>query len=231
LTNGLAFATFRFHRLSPAQRSFHVQRWSAALLQILAIRLKVTGFSPHAGRPAMIVANHVSWLDVYALNAVCPAHFVAKSEIGRWPLIGLFARKSGTVFIERARKRDILRVNAQIAVMLRTGAMMAVFPEGTTSEGDAVLPFRPPLLQSAVDCSARLQPVAIRYERADGSLCNEACFVGDTTFVATLWLVLKQPGIDARLQFLPAVSCGGRHRKALARETELRIASALGLKP
>ncbi len=206
-----------------------MQRWSARLLQILAIRLKVAGLPPHAGGPAMIVANHVSWLDVYALNAMCPAYFVAKSEIERWPLLGLFARKSGTVFIERARKRDILRVNAQIASLLRAGAMMAVFPEGTTTEGDVVLPFRPPLLQPAVDCNALLQPVAIRYERADGSLCSAACFIGDTSFAATLWLVLKQPRIHARLQFLPALSCGGRHRKTLARETESCIAGALGL--
>lgn len=177
----------------------------------------------------MIVANHVSWLDVYALNAICPAHFVAKSEVGRWPLLGLFARKSGTVFIDRARKRDILRVNAEIASLLRAGALLAVFPESTTTEGNAMLPFRPALLQPAVECNARLQPAAIRYERADGSLCSAACFVGDTTFAAALWLVLMQPGIHARLQFLPAIECDGLHRKTLARATEARIAGALGL--
>lgn len=221
--------TIFFPRMHPVARNRLVQQWSAHLLRILAIRLEVSGASMQGSAPAMLVANHVSWLDVYALNAICPAHFVAKSEIGRWPLLGLFARKSGTVFIERARKRDILRVNARIASLLRAGAIMAVFPEGTTTEGNAVLPFRPPLLQPAIECNARLQPVVIRYERADGSLCRAACFVGDTTFAAALWLVLKQPGIHARLQFLPVIHCGGIHRKTLARATGFSIATALGL--
>ena len=221
--------TIFFPRMHPVARNRLVQQWSAHLLRILAIRLEVSGTLMREPVAVMLVANHVSWIDVYALNAICPAYFVAKSEIGRWPLLGLLARKSGTVFIERTRKRDILRVNAQIASMLRTGAIMAVFPEGTTTEGNAVLPFRPPLLQPAVECNVWLQPVAIRYEGADGSLCSAACFVGDTTFAAALWLVLMQPGIHARLQFLPAIHCGGTHRKALARATEFSIASALGL--
>lgn len=230
LAYGIAIATFRFPWLALPQRNAHVQRWSAGLLRILAIRLDVSGTSARDATPVMIVANHVSWLDVYALNAVCPASFVAKTEIGRWPLLGLFARKSGTVFIDRARRRDILRVNTQLAALMRAGAMITVFPEGTTTEGNAILPFRAPLLQSAVACDARLQPVAIRYERADGSLCSEAGFVGDTTFAAALWLVLAQPVIRARLQFLPSVACAGMHRKALARGAEHSIAGALNLR-
>jgi len=175
----------------------------------------------------MIVANHVSWLDIYALNAICPARFVAKSEIGRWPLIGLFARQCGTVFIDRARRRDILRVNALLTALLREGTTVAVFPEGTTSVGDTVLPFRPPLLQSAVACDARLQAVAIRYENADGSPCRHASFVGDTTFGATLWLVMKQPTIHAHLAFLPPLQCSGESRKRLARTTERDIANVI----
>ena len=220
----------RFPRLAPARRNERVQRWSLRLLRILAIRLEVSGNLTPGSTPVMIVANHVSWLDVYALNAVCPAHFVAKSEIGRWPVLGLFARRSGTVFVERARKRDLLRVNAQITSLLHAGAMVAVFPEGTTTEGSGVLPFRPPLLQPAVDCDARVQAVAIRYERADGSLCREACFVGDTTFGTAMWLVLRQPAIRARLQFLPPLTSGGRHRRDLARSAAQGVAGALALR-
>ena len=213
LASGLAVALFLFPRLAAVQRSARVQLWSLQLLRILAIRLNLTGVAPQAAAPAvMVVANHVSWLDVYALNAVCPAYFVAKSEIGRWPLIGLFARTCGTVFIDRTRRRDILRVNALLATLLDAGARAAVFPEGTTSPGDTILPFRPPLLQAAVACNANLQPVAIRYERPDGSRCREASFVGDTTFAATLWLVLTQPAFHVHLHFLPAVRCGATSR-------------------
>lgn len=231
LVHGIAIASLRFPYWSQPQRHARVQIWSAHLLHILAIRLDVSGTPVQGATPAMLVANHVSWLDVYALNAICPAQFVAKTEIGSWPLLGLFARKSGTVFIDRTRRRDILRVNAQLATLMRKGTKIAVFPEGTTTEGNSILPFRPPLLQSAIACDARLQAVAIRYERTDGSPCREASFVGDTTFAAALWLVLTQPVIHARLHFLPAVTCSGKHRKVLAREAERSIARALNLYP
>lgn len=227
--HGIALAACIFPRLAPVQRVGHVQRWSARLLHILAVRLEISGVPARGAAPAMLVANHVSWLDVYALNAVCPARFVAKADILRWPLIGLFARKAGSVFIDRSRRRDILRVNAQMSALLRDGETIAVFPEGTTSAGDAVLPFRAPLLQPAVACDARLQAVAIRYTRLDGSLCCEADFTGDKTLFGALLLVLTQPVIHARLQFLPPIACAGKHRRELAREAEQQVAGALGL--
>ena len=211
------------------QRAARVQRWSACLLHILAVRLEISGVPAHGTAPAMLVANHVSWLDVYALNAVRPARFVTKADVLHWPLIGFFAHKAGSVFIDRSRRRDILRVNALMAALLREGETVAVFPEGTTSTGDAVLPFRPPLLQPAVVCGAHLQAVAIRYARADGSLCSEADFAGDKTLFSALLQVLTQPVIHARLQFLPPIACSGLHRRDLAREAEQQVAGALGL--
>lgn len=226
---GIALAACIFPRLAPKQRACHVQRWSARLLHILAVQLEISGVPARGAAPVMLVANHVSWLDVYALNAMCPARFVAKADILRWPLIGLFARKAGSVFIDRSRRRDILRVNAQMAALLRQGETVAVFPEGTTSTGDAVLPFRAPLLQPAVDCNARVQGVAIRYARTDGSLCSEADFTADKTLFGALLLVLTQPVVHARLQFLPPIAGAGKHRRVLAREAEEQVAGALGL--
>jgi 1-acyl-sn-glycerol-3-phosphate acyltransferase len=227
--HGIALAAWVFPQLAPAQRAARVQRWSAGLLRILAVRLEISGVPAHGMAPAMLVANHVSWLDVYALNAVRPARFVAKADILRWPIIGFFALKAGSVFIDRSRRRDVLRVNTLMATLLREGETVAVFPEGTTSKGDAVLPFRPPLLQPAVVCGAHLQAVAIRYARADGSLCSEADFAGDKTLFNALLLVLTQPVIHARLQFLPPIACSGLHRRDLAREAEQQVAGALGL--
>ena len=225
---GVALVLTVFPRRTQAARNLRVQRWSAHLLRILAVQLDVTGtLTPAGTTPAMLVANHVSWLDIYVLNALCPAHFVAKSEVGRWPLIGLFARRSGTVFIDRARKRDILRVNAELANLMRAGSIIAVFPEGTTTEGDSVLTFRPPLLQAAVACGAHLQAVAIRYERPDGGRCAAAHFVGDTTLAAASWQALTQRAIHARVQLLPAVSCAGGCRKTLAHGAQRDVALAL----
>lgn len=228
LAHGLLLVSFRFSGCSIAAQSDSIQRWSARLLDILAIRLDLSGSLPHSSTvPAMLVANHVSWLDIYALNAVCPAQFVAKSEIARWPLLGRFARKAGTVFIERTRKRDILRVNRELAAHMRAGTRITVFAEGTTTAGDGVLPFRPALLQAAIACEAQVYAVAIRYERLDGSLCREAAFTGDTSLGAALWLVLKQPAMRVHLQLLPAVPSRSAQRKRLARETRQRVASAL----
>ncbi len=227
LAYGLALVRFRFSRCTRPQCDQLIGAWSASLLHILALRLDVSGVLPHGAMPAMLVANHVSWLDVYVLNAVCPAHFVAKSEIARWPLIGTLARRSGTVFIERARRRDILRVNRELVELLGAGAVIGVFPEGTTSAGDTVLPFRPALMQAAVTAAARLLPVAIRYENLDGSLCAEAAFTGDTSFVSALWRVLNQPAMRVHLQVFPEAGSHAPERKALARDARQSIARAL----
>ena len=192
------------------------------------MRLAVSGTWAPGAQPAILVANHVSWLDIYVLNAFCPSLFVAKSEIAHWPLLGTLARKSGTVFIERGRKRDILRVNAALTQLLRDGARIAVFPEGTTTAGNTVLPFRSALLQAAVNCGAPVCPIALRYERIDGSLCTEAAFTGDTSFAAALWQVLKQPAIRVHLQVFPAAQGAPiAARKALARDAQRCIARAL----
>ena len=227
LAQGIVIATQRMPGWSNPQRNVWIQHWSATLLRILAIRLHVSGAPPDSTAPLMIVANHISWIDVHVLNAICPARFVAKSEIRRWPLIGHLARQAGTVFIERARQRDILRVNRALAALMRAGAASAVFPEGTTTEGGTVLPFRPALLQAAINCGARLQPVALGYRHADGRWCSQAGFTGDTSFITSLWRVLSQAQIHAHLQFLPAAACSGQQRKILARNARQQIQSAL----
>lgn len=226
LAHGIALVLFRFPASSLAGRDRMIQAWSARLLRILAVQLELSG-TPPAATTAMLAANHVSWLDVYVLNAVCPARFVAKSEIAGWPLIGVLARGSGNLFIRRGSKRDILRVNRELETLLAQGTAITVFPEGTTSTGHAVLSFRPALLQAAVNRKARLHPVAIRYERADGSLCEEAAFVGDVSFAASLWGVLRQPALRVRLQFLTPLASNGSNRKTLAREARAAVEGAL----
>jgi 1-acyl-sn-glycerol-3-phosphate acyltransferase len=224
----VAAAVFPF--LSNAQRRLRVQRFSRQLLAILAVRVKVSGAPPRAAdAPAMIVANHVSWLDIFAINAAHAMRFVAKSEIRRWPVMGWLCEKGGTLFIERAQRRHTVNINARIVAGLKEGDTFAVFPEGTITAGDVVLPFHASLLQPALACNARLFPVAIRYTRADGSLCSEADYAGDKTLTATLRTILTQPVIHAHLQFLPPLASEGRHRRELADEAARLIASALNV--
>jgi 1-acyl-sn-glycerol-3-phosphate acyltransferase len=223
-------ATAVYPFFGEAQRAAHVRRWSKQLLAILAVRVKVSGEPPRAAdAPAMIVANHISWLDIYSINAVRATRFVAKSEIRRWPVIGWLAGKGGTLFIERARRHHIAEINRQIAAALERGDTFAVFPEGMASAGDAVLPFHASLLQPALACRARLFPVAIRYTRADGSLCSEADYAGDKSLLDTFLLMLTQRSIHVHLQFLPSLACDGRHRRELAHEAAGLIARALNV--
>jgi 1-acyl-sn-glycerol-3-phosphate acyltransferase len=213
-----------------ARRRIHVRRFSRRLLDILGVRLTVGGDAPRTGEaPAMLVANHVSWLDIFAINAAHPMRFVAKAEIRRWPLLGWLCAKSGTLFIERAQRRHTLDINAKIAAGLRDGDTFAIFPEGAITSGDVVLPFHASLLQPALACDARLFPVAIRYVRSDGSLCSEADYAGDKTLLDSLRLILTQPVIYVHLQFLPPLDCAGCHRGELADEAGARIAAALNL--
>ena len=167
---GLVTSALVFPFVGAPQRRRTIQRWSRELLALLSVRLHVHGRPPPEGaRPLMVVANHVSWLDIFAINAVVPVRFVAKSEIRRWPLIGWLCAQAGTLFIRQARRRDTARINELVAAALRAGEVFTVFPEGTTTDGSSVRKFHSSLLEPALAARAAVQPVAIRYERDDGT--------------------------------------------------------------
>ena len=228
VTSVVAAVIFPF--LDAGRRRVRVRRFSRRLLAILAVRPHISGEPPGASdAPAMIVANHVSWLDIFAINTAHTARFVAKAEIRRWPVIGWLCFKGGTLFIERAQRRHTVDINTQVENGLRRGETFAVFPEGAVTEGDVVLPFHASLLQPALACEARLFPVAIRYTRADGSLCSEADYAGVKTLLDALRLMLTQRLIHVHLQFLPPLACAGRHRRELAHDAARLIAAALNV--
>ena len=212
------------------QRARHARRWSRQLLAILCVRVKVSGVPPRTGdTPAMVVSNHVSWLDIFAINTVHPMRFIAKSEIRHWPVAGWLCAKGDTLFIERKRRHHTAHVNAHVVAAMEQGDIFAVFPEGVTTTGDMLLPFHASLLQPALACGARLFPVAIRYTRADGSLCNEADYEGAKSLLDSLRLILTQPVIHVHLQFLPPLACNGPHRRELAQAAACVIANALNV--
>lgn len=216
--------------LSAPQRRVRVQRFSRRILATLAVRVKISGAPPHArDAPAMIVANHVSWLDIFAINSAHTMRFVAKAEIRRWPLIGWLCAQGGTLFIERARRRHTMRVNGQIVAGLKQWDTFAVFPEGKIGDGKVVLPFHASLLQPALTCNAKLFPVAIRYTNQDGGWCEEADYAGAKTLLDSLRLILTQPVIHAHLEFLPPMGTDGIHRRELAHAAAQVIAAALNV--
>ncbi|MBP6057203.1 MAG: 1-acyl-sn-glycerol-3-phosphate acyltransferase [Nitrosomonas sp.] len=206
-----------------------MQRWAMGLLSILHIKLQCHGRLPGVEVPrALFAANHVSWLDVCVLMAVCPTRFVAKAEISHWPVLGLLSRNAGTLFIERAKRSDTARINQQISEVLEKGERVTVFPEGTTADGTQLNHFHASLLQSAVTADALLYPVAIRYRNVTGNICREAAYI-DASLVLSLQKILSQTSIDAELTFDEPIPCGMKNRRELARLAERAIADTLSL--
>lgn len=222
---GLLTCAVLFPFLPPAQRMLIVGRWSAGLLAALGVRLQAGG-TPHVG-PVLFVANHISWLDILAINAVQPARFVSKADVRHWPVMGWMVACGGTLFIERERKRDALRVVHQVAAALKAGEIVAVFPEGTTSDGHGLLPFHANLLQAAIATEAPVQPIALRYSDRAHAISPAVAYIGDTTLAQSLWWVVCADGLQVNVQML--LSEGTRHldRRALAERLQGQIASAL----
>ncbi|HEU0186626.1 MAG TPA: lysophospholipid acyltransferase family protein [Gallionellaceae bacterium] len=219
-------------RSTELNRQRMVRWWSARLMGILQIRVQVQGIPPGLDvHNAMLVANHVSWLDIYLLNSVRPARFVSKSDVRQWPVIGWVAWKTGTFFINRAKRHDTARVNHEMSDALSKGACVAVFPEGTTSHGDALLPFHASLFQPAIHSESKVWPVALRYRHADGSLNREVSYVGETSFGESVKQILGQAEIHAELVYAPPIPSHGKTRRELARLAEQAIAEALDLAP
>lgn len=228
IISGLIQSAVYPHLDQPAQRRM-AQRWSAQLLAILCIRLRHSGAPPAVeAQRVMLAANHISWLDVYSLNTVCPARFVAKAEIRGWPLLGWLSRNAGTLFIERTKRSDTARINADIADVLKVGDRVAVFPEGTTNDGTALRHFHASLLQSAVTASAILSPVAIRYTDITGKVSEAAPYV-NISMLESLRRILRQPWINVELIFADPIDSSGKNRRELARGAEQAIANALSL--
>ena len=226
IISGLAQSAI-YPRLSqPAQKNMS-KNWSVGLLSILSIRLRLSGALPDAkDQPVMLVANHVSWLDVYSLITVCPSRFVAKSEIRGWPFLGWLSRNVGTLFIERKKITDIVRINQDISNALTTGDLVAIFPEGTTSDGTTVKKFHASLLQSAVAVEATIYPVAIRYHDTSGELSKAPVYV-DVSLLESIGQILQQPWIEVELIFADPVNSSGKNRQELARTTQQIITNTL----
>jgi len=224
---GMAIVAREFDALDDAGRQRHIQRWSRQLFALLGIEVVVRG-QPAAQVRGLLIANHVSWIDIAGLHTACPqARFVSKADVLRWPLLGWLIRNVGTLFIERERKRDAVRVVHEMAASLQRGETVAIFPEGTTSTGEDVLPFHANLLQAAIATHVPVHPAVLRYGDARHRYSPEVAYVGDTTLVASIWRIAMAEGVTLYIDLLPAVDPTGTDRRALGQALRERLRTRL----
>ena len=227
---GLGITTLVFPWLSYARRAPIVSWWARGFISALGLQVRVTGAWPTERGRYLMASNHVTWLDIFVIHAVKPVRFVSKSEVRGWPIAGFLASRAGTLFVDRARKRDTFDIGAQMLEIMENGEAIGIFPEGTTSDGQVLLPFFSPLLQPAVRCEATLVPAGLRYRRADGSLNTDLAFIGEQTFLESVKVTLRQPRTHAEVRFGELIPATGLHRRELTRRLETAIAELLGLK-
>jgi len=237
LLRGLLTCAVLFPWLGARSRAWHIRRWSRRLLRICGIEVEVVdirGEAPQgaARHGALVVSNHISWLDIYVIHSWQPVRFVAKSEIRGWPLIGWLCDKTGTIFIERARKRDAHRVLHDITDVMLQGDLVGVFPEGTTTDGTGVLPFHANLMQAPISGGLPVQPIGLNYlDAATGQPTLAAAYIDDTTLLQSLNAVLRAPRIKARVVIGPSLMPVSADRRALAsaaREVVQHLAQGAG---
>jgi 1-acyl-sn-glycerol-3-phosphate acyltransferase len=193
--------------------------WFSAIVNLQIIR---TGSPPD--RTAILVSNHISWLDIIVIGQYLPAYFVAKSDIDGWPVIGFLSRQAGTIFIRRGDKKHIKETAEKMGWLLKQNRHIIAFPEGTTTCGDEVLNFHASLFQPAVLTKSAIQPVAIQYE---GVAKAHAPFVGDDGFIPHLLKILRMDKIEVRLDFLPMISTLGKDRHAVSHEARAVVMACL----
>lgn len=223
---GLATCAFIFPFIGHARRQVRIQRWSARLVAICGIDIAM--YDVATVSHALIVANHVSWLDIFVINALQPCRFVAKSDIRSWPLIGWLCAKTGTIFISRGKARDVRRIYQELVASIQQGERVAFFPEGTTSKQGTILPFHANLFEAAVDAGVPIQPYALRYVNDQGELYEAIDFTGDITFVNSILAIFRAGPCRAELMQLPLVETDGVHRRELANQTRIAIGARLG---
>ena len=227
LALGVALVALAFPLLGRRRRDRTITRWSQHLLRVLGVDARI-GEIPDLPAGALLVCNHVSWLDVYLIHAARRVHFVSKSEVRAWPVAGWLAHRTGTLFLERGRRADTARINSEMRTLMEDGAWVAVFPEGTTSDGRGLRPFLPSLLQPAVELQCPIVPAALRYRTAAGEYSEAPAYVEHLSLWQSLLRIADEPALVAELAFGAPIS-PDRHRRELAATAEAAVGALLGV--
>jgi 1-acyl-sn-glycerol-3-phosphate acyltransferase len=229
IAGGMWTIVFRFPKLAQHEREARVHAWAQAMLRGVGITLTVQG-RPVAAGPALLVANHLSWLDIVVLHASRYCRFVSKSDIKHWPLVGTLASGAGTLYIERESRRDAHRVVHHMVERLQLGEVLAVFPEGTTGDGIAMKPFHANLLQAAISADAPVQPVALRFVDADtGQTSFAPRYIDDDSIFVSIWQTLCVKELRAEVVFGEAQRGNGRDRRAWAADLQKEVERLRGI--
>lgn len=198
-------------------------RWSRQLLGVLGVELQAQGPLPRPGQ--LLVSNHISWVDVFVINAISPLSFVCKDEVRSWPLLGWLVARNHTVFIRRASRSSAAEVRDRLVGSLSCGRSVMVFPEGTTTDGRAVLPFRAALFQAAIDAGRAVKPVRLRYVDHRGEHSDAAAYIDDVSFWQSVCMLARAPRTVARVELLPALPSHGLTRQDLAQVTHAQVSA------
>lgn len=197
-------------------------QWLKWFGRILNLQINIDGQVTEES--ALIISNHISWLDIVAIGQHLPGYFVAKNDILRWPVIGYLSRQAGTVFIRRGDKQAIHETTERMSWLLKQNSKVFAFPEGTTSQGKDVLPFHSSLLQPALLTRAAIQPLALQYE---GEAKTFAPFVGDDAFIPHLFKLLALRKIEISMTILPVLEAADKSRPQLSKEAHECISNAI----
>lgn len=230
LLAGLLTSAVLFPIVGAARREALVQRWSRQLMAICTVDVvfKDASHGRFAER-ALIVSNHVSWLDIFVINTVHPCHFVAKADIRSWPVLGWLCEKAGTIFLARGKQREVRRIYEGLVHQIHDGKRIAFFPEGTTAAQGTVLPFHANLFEAAIEAKVPVQPFVLRYVDTQGKFHPAADFIGDMTFAESMSTILKAPRMIAEVIRLPAIATEGVHRRDIALQARELVLRELGL--
>ncbi len=224
LLSALWMSMTEFPRANAARRRAITRNWSRETLHLAGVEVRAVGFPTDAERPVTLVANHVSWVDIFALNSQHACHFIAKAELRQWPLAGRLLANVGTIFIDRSDRKETHRLKRVVHELLDAGETVAVFPEGTTSNGHDVMKFHASLLEPIVASEGEVWVVAIRYFRGDNNARSDAAaYIGDMTLLQSLQAIHANAPVVAELHFIEAINCAGLNRRDVAQRSEAAI--------
>ncbi len=213
---GLVVASLVLPLFNNLHKRSIIKWWCGGLLRAFHIHVRTFGNLPPANtQGVMFVANHVSWADIHALNSLIPLRFVAKSDIKNWPIFGYLVTKANTLFIDRSKRQEAGRIVETVSGSLKAGDNLCYFPEGTTSDGTHIFPFKSSVLQAAIDANTQIWPVAIRYVNQDNSLNTEMAYAGETSMIESMKMVIMQKNAVVELYFLPPIQAAGNDRRVL----------------
>ncbi|MDI3513547.1 MAG: 1-acyl-sn-glycerol-3-phosphate acyltransferase [Rhodocyclaceae bacterium] len=204
------------------------RRWSRRMLGVLGIELEARGAAVAPG--CMLVANHISWVDIFVINALAPAAFVSKAEVRAWPVIGWLAARNDTIFLRRGSRGHARIINEETAALLDAGCNVAIFPEGTTTDGSTLLHFHAALLQPAIACGHAVQAIALQYRSPDDRFSAAPAYVGEMSLGECIASIVAAPRTIARVTVAaPIATADGADRRLLAARTRAQIGGVIGV--